>query len=195
MNQTSLRYKKNHNPDLWLVFLIIFCLLQTGCKTGATPQAQNSPLVELARRNNLQLRHQLATVVIFISAKCPCSDSHIEPLPELALQFPTIDFIFIYANPDEKDEFKKKYHQLRLSQFPMWIDQNLEFTKLFQATKTPHVFVFDRKQHLVYSGAYSNSAIFEDSTENYLIKTLTALKENKPIHIQTLPPEGCPIYR
>ena len=75
---------------------------------------------------------------------------------------------------------KNKYN------FPYVQDKNSKLAKLFGATKTPHIYLFDSNDILVYKGAIDDigkgmkffSASFADAT-NYVATQLSDVKENK----------------
>jgi len=71
------------------------------------------------------------------------------------------------------------------------------FGKTFSAKTTPHMFVIDESQTLVYQGAIdsvksTNPADIALAT-NYVSEALTALKEGRPIADSETKPYGCSV--
>ena len=78
--------------------------------------------------------------------------------------------------------------------FPYVLDENANLAKDFGALKTPHVYLFDRNDKLVYSGAIDDNAKRANKVKkNYLMDAISALGENRPILIKETKALGCSI--
>ncbi|MBY0587121.1 redoxin domain-containing protein [bacterium] len=78
--------------------------------------------------------------------------------------------------------------------FPYVQDKGQELTKALGATKTPHVFVFDKNRKLAYHGAFDDN--WADPTgvkKQYLVDVVTSLQAGKSV-IPPTKPEGCSIH-
>ncbi|MFL2983185.1 MAG: thioredoxin family protein [Candidatus Neomarinimicrobiota bacterium] len=83
---------------------------------------------------------------------------------------------------------EKKYN------FPYAQDPNSELAMLFGATKTPHVYLFDKSNRLVYRGAIDDNA--RDSRlvdEPFLANAINNIIEDKPVEKPVSKAIGCSI--
>jgi hypothetical protein len=76
------------------------------------------------------------------------------------------------------------------------VDKNAEVANAFGAKTTPHVFLFDQYNKLVYKGAiddnYENAAAVK---EHYLMDAISNMVEGKKIDPGTTKPVGCSVKR
>lgn len=134
-------------------------------------------------------------VVVFLSSVCPCSNSHVKELIQLQKEFKEFDFIGIHSNQDEKmDEAKKYFTSLDLD-FLIIQDENASIADHFKAQKTPHAFIINPKNEIIYQGGVSSSNRFEKAEHFYLREALTNLKNNKEIQQAQTRALGCYINR
>ncbi|MFH1850952.1 MAG: thioredoxin family protein [Candidatus Neomarinimicrobiota bacterium] len=74
------------------------------------------------------------------------------------------------------------------------LDLNSELALAFGATKTPHVFLFDRTGKLVYRGAIDDNARQPEKVEqHYLVDAIDAMLAGKPITANDTKALGCTI--
>ena len=75
------------------------------------------------------------------------------------------------------------------------LDASGEFGKLYGAKTTPHMFVIDKNGKLVYQGAIDSIKGFDPAdiakADNYVLKTLEALKAGKAPAVSSTEPYGC----
>lgn len=135
------------------------------------------------------------TVVVFLSAKCPCSDSHIVELKALAKDFPNASFIGVHSNFDENADDTKAYFQKAALPFPVIQDVKAYYANEFHALKTPHAFVIDAKGQVLYKGGVSDSHDFAKSKRHYLREALNDLKAGKTVATAEGRTLGCTITR
>ncbi len=94
----------------------------------------------------------------------------------------------------EKEDARAYFDKFNLT-FPVFLDQSLEFANIFQAMKTPHVFVLDNKGELVFQGGATNSRNPERATKFYLKDALAALNKGITPSITNAKTIGCYIQR
>jgi len=83
---------------------------------------------------------------------------------------------------------KNKYN------FPYVQDPGSKLAKAFGATKTPHIYLFDDKDRLVYRGAIDDNARSANSVEEqFLSNAIDELIAGKPISKETTRAFGCSI--
>lgn len=113
------------------------------------PRADSGAMETLYGANN-----QKATVVAFLSVKCPCSNEYNDRIRELAEKYTAqgVRFIGVYSNSDESSaEIAKHAAEHNLS-FPVLRDERGLCADHFRATVTPQVFVLDGENILRYGG-------------------------------------------
>jgi len=138
-----------------------------------------------------------ATVIAFVSSRCPCSISHEKELTDLAARFSAqgIRFYGVHSNVDESSASDKGHFKKSELGFPIIEDRSAEWAKQFDAFKTPHVFVVAKDGSLLYSGAVSNKRFFPSSTRRYLREVLDDLVDGKAPRLERTVSIGCTIKR
>ncbi len=134
-------------------------------------------------------------VVIFMSAKCPCSNSHVDHIKKLALQHKDFRFLAVHSNPDEKKSEAQTYFKTFAPAIEVLQDEKTKIADLLKAFKTPHAFVFDSKGEIVYRGGVTNSSNATTADRNYLAEVLQDLSEGKKPRIDQGRTLGCVISR
>jgi len=94
-----------------------------------------------------------ASVVVFLSAKCPCSASHEPILKDLAAQYAkdNIEFIAVHANQNETQAQTLAHFAQSVTVkganvpdslgFPMVEDRGAKIANELKALKTPHAYI------------------------------------------------------
>jgi hypothetical protein len=135
------------------------------------------------------------TVVLFLSAKCPCSKSHEQTLATLSKKHPTFQFIGIHSNADEPEALAKNHFEKSPFSFPVLQDDGAILADKFGAFKTPHAFIVGPKGECWFDGGVDNSKEAPQADEFYLASALEQLEkgqEPKDKKVRTL---GCIIKR
>lgn len=135
------------------------------------------------------------SVIIFMSAKCPCSNSHVEIIKKLAAQNKNFQFVVIHSNSDESTKEAADYFKKTGFSFPVLQDDGAKIADQFKAFKTPHAFVLDPKGNILYQGGVTDSSHGDSATKNYLANALADISENKPVQITNGRTLGCVILR
>lgn len=143
----------------------------------------------------IQTKNSKATVVIFLSSLCPCSDSNMEMLKAEAKKYPEYQFVGIHSNFNEDPQEAKLYFEKENLGFPIIKDYDSRLVNIFNAVKTPHVFILDQDGKFLYKGGTSNSSNLSSASENYLEKSLIAIKEHKSLPVPKRKTLGCYIPR
>ncbi|EPZ52294.1 redoxin [Bacteriovorax sp. BAL6_X] len=134
-------------------------------------------------------------VLIFLSPSCPCSQKQFDYINSLAKKFTNLEFIGFSSNKHiNKKKALEYFDQFKIN-FPIFIDQDLKFANKMNALKTPHVFLLNEKQEVIYQGAVTNKRSPELSSKFYLNDVLTALKNNKELPYKESKALGCYIAR
>ncbi len=122
------------------------------------------------------------TVVVFLSSRCPCSQSYEQKLGQLAIEFKDkIQFVGIATNLKSKtaEEITAHFAQSPLA-FDIILEQKLADGRLkyadhpwFKAVNTPHVFVLapqNTETVVLYQGSIDKKH-YADTSENSLLRT------------------------
>ncbi len=144
-------------------------------------------------RVTLQVENQSKGIVIlFLSASCGCTESHLAHLEKLNAEYKqNFKFIGILANEEEDLGEAVSFFKKKNISFP--IVRNEKIALDLNATKTPSVYVLDKKLQLLYSGGISNNVDFNKSNKLYLKEVLSEIANNQPIKIKNQKVLGCSI--
>ena len=134
-------------------------------------------------------------VVVFLSAKCPCSNSHISELNGIAKAHPEFAFVAVHSNSDETPEMAQKYFRDTGLPFPVIQDAKSQLADELKAFKTPHVFVFDPSGKIQYQGGVTSSAHALTAEHHYLSEVLEDLAAGKAPRLAQSRTLGCVISR
>lgn len=135
------------------------------------------------------------TVLLFLSARCPCSASHESIIKSLSESFKDFQFIGVHSNADESTTEASEHFKKANFSFTVLHDLNNKTSDLYGALKTPHVYVFNNVGNLVYDGGITNSHVGPSADKNYLKEVLEDLNLNKkPRHTKERS-LGCYIQR
>lgn len=136
-----------------------------------------------------------ATVLIFMSSKCPCSMSHADEVARLAKDYPEFRFIGVNANSDEAMDDARKYFEKQDFNFPVLKDDKGILADEFKALKTPHAFVINAEGKRLFQGGVSNSATFARADRKYLREALEDIKTGHEVRTPLARALGCAIAR
>lgn len=112
-----------------------------------------------------------------------------------------IGFVLVNSNEGKRegdDSFKEmKKHAKSLNYaMPYLLDEKSELANLLQAKTTPHVYVFNTQNELIYTGTIDNSwDTKREKTIAYLENVLKQLSSNQVVDIEPNDPKGCSIKR
>ncbi len=135
------------------------------------------------------------TVLVFLSAKCPCSNSHISQLRELAKKYPQFKFFGAHSNGDEAPTDARQYFTGANLSFPVLSDPRAKLADQFKAFKTPHAFILNAAGETVYQGGVTNSSNASSATQFFLSDALTDIANNREVRIKEGRTLGCVITR
>jgi hypothetical protein len=138
-----------------------------------------------------------ATVVVFLSARCPCSASHERKLAELYAEFAPRGFQFLglHSNADEKPELTARHFPESHLPFPVLEDPGAREADRFGALKTPHAFVLGPRGDVLYQGGVDDSHVAQESKRQFLKEALAAIAEGRKPERKEARALGCVIAR
>lgn len=138
-----------------------------------------------------------ATVVLFLSAKCPCSNAYNERVRALAQRYAGrgVRFVGVYANQDETIDEITKHARQHGFPFPILKDDRALCADHFGASVTPEVFVVDAGHVLRYAGRIDDNREAAQVKTRDLAAALDALAAGKPPAQGDTRAFGCAIVR
>jgi len=144
---------------------------------------------------SLDLKGRKGAVVVFLSAVCPCSNSHIKELTTLPKDFPEFAFLGVHSNTDEAKDPTQAYFKTAKLPFPVVQDSGAKIADEFKAYKTPHAFVVKPDGEVLYQGGVSSSRNFENADRKFLREALDDLQNGRAVKTPEGRTLGCVIAR
>jgi len=184
---------KDHMKNTVLILLGV-------CLTVATSAAPQIKFIEgrsllTDERVQVDSEDKKGLVVVFLSAKCPCSNSHNIELRDLAQSYKEFNFVAVHSNVDEGKELSKPYFEKAALPFPVIEDENSQIADKLRALKTPHAFIFSPSGDVLYQGGVSNSKDCAKADRKFLREALEDLHAGKPVRTPEGRTLGCSISR
>ena len=139
-------------------------------------------------------------LLVFLSQKCPCSQSHVDHLNKMAKENKNIHFYGVITDPwdeDSKEALEKYFVESRF-QFPIIKDPKQQLIKKYEALKTPHITILKKSgtsYQSIYDGGVSNHRFFQYASKRFLEENLKDLRNNKKLTFRNGPSLGCYIRR
>jgi peroxiredoxin len=177
----------------YALFLGLFLVFQPSLAAMRLNDVQGFDLVSAHQKK--VLNGKLGTVVIFVSAVCPCSNSHVAELSALQKEYSDFSFVGVHSNSDESAETSAAYFKKLDLGFPIVQDTDQKIADAFKALKTPHAFVLNTKGEIIYKGGVSNSADFTRADEKFLRNALNDVQLGKAVGKPEGRTLGCLIAR
>ncbi len=136
------------------------------------------------------------TVVIFISTKCPVSNSYNDRMSAIYKDYSQrgVKFVFVNSNSGEPLQEVAQHARDHFS-FAVYKDTGNVVADRFGATVTPETFVMDATGTIRYHGSIDDSQIVQRVQENRLRNVLDAVLEDKPVTAGETKAFGCSIKR
>lgn len=135
------------------------------------------------------------TVILFMSAVCPCSNSHVGIVKKLASQFTDFAFVAIHSNTDETLPVSQSYFKTTGLPFPIIEDEKTRLADEYKAFKTPHAFVISPDGKILYKGGVTSSTNGESADKQFLKDALEDLNAGRAVKVAEGRSLGCTISR
>jgi len=137
------------------------------------------------------------TVFIFWSNQCPWIDKYRDRVVSLHEQYSDQGIAFVAVNANDASAFPKEAPAESASQnlpMPYVVAGAVPFAQAVGASRTPHVFVFDGGQSLVYAGTIDDSPGDPGNVQNtYLSDVLEQLTGGGDVSVPKTKAFGCTI--
>ncbi len=136
------------------------------------------------------------TVVVFLSARCPVSNTYNMRMEALYKDYSAkgVKFIFVNANFNESPNEVANHGKQAGFSFPVYRDAG-NAAEIFNAQVTPETFVIDKRGVLRYHGAIDDSQNEARIKKQGLRNALDELLAGKPVSTPETKAFGCTVKR
>ena len=138
---------------------------------------------------------KLGTVVIFLSAKCPCSNSHLGIVKNLAAEFKEYNFVAVHANSDETADQARGYFKNADLGIPVIEDSRSILANEYKANRTPDAFLIAANGKILFAGGVTNSHEGGSAEKQYLRDALLDARAGREVKVAKARTLGCAISR
>jgi len=187
-----------------LLHIIGFTFLIAGeLEIGSTMPLKDLELADISGKNITlaTAKGDAGTLVVFSCNTCPWVIRWEDRYVSLANTYVQkgIGMIAVNSNAARfggEDSLEEMLEHAKNNEynFPYAQDPGSELASAFGATKTPHIYLFDDEDKLVYRGAIDDNAKnAKDVDEPFLANAIDALLAGNPIKPQTTKALGCSI--
>jgi thiol-disulfide isomerase/thioredoxin len=135
------------------------------------------------------------SVVVFLSSKCPCSESHEAVLKQLSQKYNHVKFVGIHSNADEPLAEARAHFKKSALPFPVLQDDKGGALERFKAFKTPHVFLLADNGKVVFQGGVTDSHDAKNAKKNFLADALEDVHQKRTVRVAEARTLGCIIAR
>jgi thioredoxin-related protein len=138
-----------------------------------------------------------ATVLIFVSTKCPISNSYNDRMNALYKEYAgrNVQFVFANANENESPAEIEDHAKANRFSFKVYKDAGNVLADKFGATVTPETFVFDKNGVLQYHGYIDDASNAARVQVHGARKAIDAVLAGKPVEMKEARSFGCTIKR
>jgi predicted neuraminidase/peroxiredoxin len=137
-----------------------------------------------------------ATVVVFLSARCPFGDPSIEAINETYEEYRQrrVLFVGLFANEAEDQDEIRTFCQRRGVRFPFYRDPNRPVAEKLGASHTAEAFLLGASGEVLYHGGFSPAEAAADfrETVSLLVSGSTPTHSDFPSHGTPLDEQGAP---
>lgn len=144
-------------------------------------------------------------VVAFVGVECPLAKQYTSRLVALNEKFASRGVGFVAVDSNVQDSLEEMAHFARRHEFnfPLLRDRKQQVADLFDARRTPEVFVLDADRKVRYRGRIDDQYGFAEGTgyqrpqaeQQDLVVALEALLAGKPVEVAATQAPGCLIAR
>lgn len=132
---------------------------------------------------------------IFMAVECPISQKYIYRLNELNKLYPDMNIVGVFQENTSEAEFSD-FKQRFAVDFPLVLDKDHRWALQFNAEITPEVFLVDRFDRVLYSGAIDNWFISlgrnrSFPSEHYLLDAFLTIKQGEEVKKKKTKAVGC----
>jgi peroxiredoxin len=136
-------------------------------------------------------------VVIFWSTECPYVQPFNDRINDYVKPYMDKGFAFwgINSNSTENTDAVKMHAEKNSYVFPMLKDENNVVADLFEATRTPEVFIIGKDRKILYHGRIDDQSYADKVTTNDMKNAMDELVAGKDVTVKSTKSFGCTIKR
>ncbi|MCI0473997.1 MAG: redoxin domain-containing protein [Ignavibacteria bacterium] len=136
-------------------------------------------------------------VIIFWSTECPYVQPFNDRINDYVKPYMDKGFTFwgVNSNSTENTDAVRTHAEKNSYVFPMLKDENNVVADLFEATRTPEVFIIGKDRKILYHGRIDDQSYAEKVTTNDMKNALDELIAGKDITNKSTKSFGCTIKR
>ncbi len=181
----------------YLLIVVLLSFSQHGYAANPPEAIQASELFTQTVKSFDLTKPSRGTVVLFLSAHCPCSASHEPSVRELFEKFSRkgFEFVGVHSNQDEDRKCTTEHFTKSALPFPILEDAGAKLANRFGALKTPHAFVVAPNGEILYEGGVDDAHDRNTAKKFYLNDALTQISEGKSPEVKRTRTLGCMIQR
>ncbi|MFZ9672691.1 MAG: redoxin domain-containing protein [Flavobacteriaceae bacterium] len=135
------------------------------------------------------------TTYVFMAVECPISQNYVYRLNEFYKRYPEMNIIGVFqenTTEEELSDFKQRYSV----DFPLVFDKDHRWALKYNVEITPEVFLVDRFDKVLYSGAIDNWFISLgrnriEPSEHYLLEAFLSIKRGSEVKPKKTKAVGC----
>ncbi len=144
-----------------------------------------------------ELKNNNAVVIMFWSTECPYVQPYTDRINTLVNEFVQKGIVFWGMNSNVAEDVNKiiSHKNEKGYQFVMLKDYDNVVADLFEAVRTPEVFVIGKDMTILYHGRIDDNKDASQVTTSDLRNALTELTEGKEITVKSAQQFGCTIKR
>jgi len=138
-----------------------------------------------------------AIVIMFISTRCPVSNSYNDRMSALYKDYLPKGVSFIAINSNSQEDIEEVKEHAKEHNFPFRVlkDSGNKVADAYDAQVTPEIYVVNQKHELLYHGRIDNSRRVDEVESKDLRNALDEILAGKPVNLAETKAFGCSIKR
>lgn len=144
-----------------------------------------------------EVKDAKAVVIMFWATECPYVQPFNDRINKFVKEYQDKGFVFWAINSNNTESVERVIEHAKSNNyiFPMLKDNNNVVADMFEATRTPEVFVLDNNRTVLYHGRIEDSSHKEKVTSYDLKNALDEILTGKEITVKSTKSFGCTIKR
>jgi len=144
-----------------------------------------------------EIKDAKAVIIMFWATECPYVQPFNDRINNFVKEYQDKGFVFWAINSNNTESVERVIEHAKINNyiFPMLKDNNNIVADLFEATRTPEVFVLDNNRTILYHGRIEDSSYKEKVTSHDLKNALDEILAGKDITVKSTKSFGCTIKR
>lgn len=203
---------KNLIPLMLIVFAFVFTAFTADenekfptIKNGSTMPKDKLAMLDVSgdKLTLSEVKNDNGTLVIFSCNTCPFVLQWEDRYTEIEMYAKRMKIGLVYVNSNENqrdgvDSYEAMQAHAKEYDYkaPYVVDEQSKLANAFGAKTTPHVFLFDKNDVLVYQGSIDDNSKDKNAVKSYYLRdALTSLYNGKAISVSESKAVGCSIKR